>query len=117
MFFGTPSLSLDLYPKWNDGKAYWRIGQFEFGVANPDDSSGLYLLNRTAANASAPYRNDVELQTTTGASSVHDNQTIAACIGPHQGAAFGLGGALIGSQRTAVYERLFAYLQGVGAVE
>jgi hypothetical protein len=50
-------------------------------------------------------------------SGVHDNEIIYANVGPYQGAAFGLGGALIGSQRTAVYERLLAYLQGVGAVE
>ena len=96
---------------------------FPAGIANTD-SRGHYLLSRTASNLTTFYKNAGSLGTHANAS-VAINASMKFELGwapaltsstNRQQAAFSLGAGLNGTEVTAFYNILLAYLQGVGAV-
>jgi len=103
----------DLYPKWSDGVPYTSINSStDFGTAHANDSSGLFLAQRTASNAAAVYRNAVSLSTSSAASAAIINSNIYfGCV--HLTRIAGIGRSLSAGELTALYNACAAYLTSV----
>lgn len=103
----------NLYPKWSDGKPYTSINSSaDFGTAHANDSSGLYLAQRTASDAAAVYRNGVSLSTSSAASAAIVNSSIYyMCM--HTTRIGGIGRSLSAGELTALYDACAAYLTSV----
>ena len=104
---------VDLYPKWSDGKPYTSINSSaDFGTAHANDSSGLYLAQRTTSTAAAVYRNAVSVSTSTTASAAMLNSNIYFfCV--HTTRIGIIGRSLSGSELTALYDACAAYITSV----
>lgn len=90
-------------------------------IANPGNSSGFYVGNRTGASAVRILRNGTLVATDTAASQAVTTALFRVLSNTSQGSSdqigpFGWGGALTSGQETTLYSALLAYMQGVGAV-
>lgn len=105
--------TIEIYPKYNSTDAY-------FALNNPPDttataganSSGFFLVQRTASNASAMYRNDSSIGTSSVASTALSNANIFVRC-EHSTRAYVVGASLTSGQRTALYNRLSTFITGV----
>ncbi len=118
----------NILPKYNDGKAYFRInsntadsGQ---NVTN-SDSTGHYISNRSASNATQGYRNGSSILSNSNTSASASSTKIfdlAECNdlgnptfgGGFQIAATSIGSSLSGTDATNFYNRLRTYMTAVG---
>ena len=97
-------------------------GGIENSTTNPGDASGLYVVNRTAANANAVYRNGAKLATyATGSIPPLNQNFVMHGGGLNPGndwvrAVFFIGSGLTDADVTALYNRVRTYLQAIGAV-
>ncbi len=110
------SFEVEIYPKWSDNKSYlysrWNVNGTEAGPTNGGDSSGLFIAQRTGANAAALYRNDVLLGSSASASSAVQSKLFN--VTPfHLARAFFAGQSLSVAELTAVYSLLSAYITAV----
>lgn len=97
------------------GTAYWNIntsGTFE-SPSTPSPSTGFWLMQRTASNASAYYRNDSLVSSSTLASAALPDEYLSFGAFNLTGRAFASGASLTSDQRTALYNRLTTYITGV----
>jgi hypothetical protein len=105
--------TVSIYPKWSGGQIYARCnGATDLTGTNSGDSSGLYLVQRTASNAQALYRNSTLMVSNSAASSAVSNGQIA-CRCEHSTRCFGIGSSLTAPQRAALEARLTTYIAAV----
>jgi hypothetical protein len=101
----------------------WRVNTnvTEFDT-NADDSSGFWIMQRTASNASAVYRNDVSMGTSTNASTAVTNReyTIGARmvatqsnVTDRQYSIGFIGASLSSTERTTFYNAVQAYMTSI----
>ena len=64
----TPLTNIELYPRYGAGTTYVCVNGAEWSCSSGADSSGLYVAQRTGANASELFRNGVSLGTSATAS-------------------------------------------------
>lgn len=104
---------VDLYPKWVTGHLYSSINQStDFGTTHATDSSGLFLVQRTASNAAASYRSNVQISTSAAASAAMLNSNIYFMCN-HLTRIGGIGRSLSAGELTALYNACNAYLTSV----
>lgn len=102
-----------IFPKWSDGKAYSRCNAgADMGPTNSGNSSGLFLVQRTASNAQAVYRNDSLLGSDSAASTALANGDLCVRCN-HNARIFGIGASLTAGERTALYNALVTYITAV----
>lgn len=109
--------NLELWPRYTDTKTYWDLnGSAEQSATNvATDTSGWFYLVRTASNATAVWRNDVQIATASNASAAPINENVHFQGNTFQVAAGAVGLALSTSEKTELYNAVLGYLQGVGA--
>jgi hypothetical protein len=102
---------------WNnaDHSTDWALNTGANNTFTPAATDGLFILERTASNAEAIYRNGTQLAAAASASTAVPNSSIAMPFGPMQLAAAGGGKSLSAGDKTALNNRLLTYLQALGA--
>lgn len=119
--FDTPSqtISNQLQPhRTSDGHSLWRIN-----TSNEDDAgsvtadaTGLFVVNRTASNASALYHGATSIgNSATESQPLINSNIICDTDNTVQLAAVGFGASLTSNQLSALNSALTTYMQGVGA--
>jgi hypothetical protein len=112
----------EIYPKWVDNNAYFRInGAGSSGVANATPT-GFYLANRSASNAIQGYKNSTSIVTDTTASGTPNNADFTvgadgACGSSgnaQQVAQISIGSSLSSTDELNFYNRLRTYMTAVG---
>lgn len=109
---GVDSGSIEIYPKYSDNKVYANLNGTEFGPTAGADSSGCFIVQRTASNAAAIYRNDTLLGSDTSASAAVTNANIFLRC-EHSTRAYAVGASLSAGERTALYNRLATFITAV----
>lgn len=108
-----------LWPRHSGTDGAVAINNTPVGFTNANDTSGLFVVSRTASNAYTVDRNGVQLAALTTASAAPENNEMALLYGSGtavwQVAAWFFGAGLTVGQRAAVYARLQTYLAAIGA--
>lgn len=105
--------TIEIYPKYNSTDAYFALNNPPDTTATAGaDSSGFFLVQRTASGASAMYRNDSSIGTSAVASAAVSNAKIFVRC-EHSTRAYVVGSSLTADQRTALYSRLSIFITGV----
>ncbi len=110
-----------IYPRYTDGKYYYRINASASESATVADGSGLVAMIRTGASAGRVDVNGAQLLTFTAASAAIASNTYKLLVKPNDFysgglVAAGVGASLSAAQSLAMYNALRAYLQALGAV-
>lgn len=110
---GTDIGTVELYPKYNSTDAYFALNNPPDTTATAGaDSSGFFIVQRTASNASAMYRNDGLIGSASVASTAVSNAKIFVRC-EHSTRAYAVGASLTAGQRTALYTRLSTFITAV----
>lgn len=118
-FWSTQSADVGLLPYYDTtNRTEWRINQaaYDFVTNTLGGSDGLWVVNRTSANATSMYRNGVLSGTSTTASQAPTTNFLYCPTGNYRAAIVGFGASLSGGQITALYNACRAYLVDVGAL-
>ncbi len=106
-----------LCPKWSDGKTYFALNSAASDAVRLDaDSSGLWLVNRTAANELTLDHNGSQVAAASTPSAAYKAGPFNAPAGAHQVALCGIGAALTREQRAALHQACQTYLHAIGAL-
>jgi hypothetical protein len=110
--------NVELWPKYSNGNTLWAINGdgTEISAAQSADGSGLWVIQRTAANVCVAYNNDVLFQTSSNVSAALINKDLQTNIGTNKIFAWGMGAPLSGSQRTSLFSGLQTIGRGIGAL-
>jgi hypothetical protein len=109
---------VELWPLYRDTHTYWALntnGSKEtsrLGV----NSSGFWLVNRSASNAEQLYRNGALVATGPTASTTPENGLIACPIGGYQVGMAGCGAKLTAGEVNTLYNATQTYLHAVGTI-
>lgn len=102
-----------LYPRWSSGNVSFQVNQAaESFTAYPGNSDGLWIAQRTGANAAEVLRNNVSLLTTTAASTAPVNAVIG-CWCQYVTRVFGIGASLTNSERGALQTAVENFLTSI----
>lgn len=97
----SPLSKITLYPRWSDGNAYWTLnGSADVTTAHGETSDGLWIMQRTASDAQALYRNAALLGSSSQGSTSLDDAIVRFRCTHATSLMFG-GGSLDSTQRAA----------------
>ena len=126
---GASGQDTEIFPKFSDGKAYYRINDTSLGVSGGvanADSTGYYVANRSGAATQQGYRNAVDqgIVAVSSAAIPNGNFIILGWIvypagthktgDAHQNCGVTIGGSLTSGQVTSLYNALRTYMTAVG---
>ena len=104
---------VSLYPKWSSTNMTAAINSTSgFVASNSNDSSGLFLIQRTASNAAASYQNGTSIVTSSAASASPINGNIYLMCA-HLTRFAAIGRSLSAGERTGFQSAVTAYLTSV----
>jgi hypothetical protein len=108
----------ELWPKYSNGNTLFGLNGAEQQLPNPGDTSGIYVVSRTASNNINVYRNGTLLGSSNSASGVPENNIITVGFGGGnpKSAMFAFGGSLDTTKANAFYNRINTYLTAIGAI-
>ena len=115
------NISFEIWP-YNSSVMYWMVNSAaEDSVANATDASGWFVANRTSSNATAAYRNNTLLKTTTTATVAPESSGVVLGYGVGAAsswviAAHAIGAGMTAPQMTSLYSRVQTCLHTFGAV-
>lgn len=97
----VPLPNIELWPRYTDGKIYTAVNGVEFDVPAGADTSGTFIVQRTASNLTTVYRNNVSMGTGAGASIAVPAGPIRFGFGAHTLRIMGAGKSMTSPQRDA----------------
>lgn len=110
-----------IFPQFTNGSAFWDINDNTPNNLVYTAATGLYIVNRSASNATVFEVNNSSVDSNTNASVAPTNDVFTALVGnggssysARQCSGFGFGGKLTGTERGNLYSRLRTYMTAVG---
>ncbi len=109
-----------IYQAWGDDVAYFGVNDSTInGIANPNSVKGLYLANRSGANAQTLDINGVQFDSNADASVAPDFTSFIALrdnavFSTRQVSCMGFGASLSATERVKIYDRIHIYMGQVG---